>query len=140
MKIVGFNFTKVFAEKKNALTKSPEVKTSVDIFEIKEASSELFKLKEGLLEIKFSYSIFYEPSFASLIFEGNLLLLVDSKESKDILKGWKNKELSEEFKANVFNMVLRRANIKAVQLEEEIGIPTHFQMPYLKFEKKERKG
>jgi len=139
MRSIGFNFTKIFAEKKKNLTKQPELKTAINVLEMKELPSDIFKSKETPLEIKFSYSINYEPGIAELSFEGILVLLADPKKAKEILKDWKNKEISEEFKLLVFNLILRRSNLKALQLEDELNLPTHFQMPSIKFEKEPKK-
>lgn len=139
MKLIGFNFTKILVEKKESLKQQPQVKTSVDIPKIKEISSDLFKSNETPLEIKFSYNIYYEPKIAELSFEGSLLTLIDPKEAKEILKKWKKKDFSEEFKLFVFNIILRKSNIRALQLEDEIGLPPHFQLPSLKLQDKEKK-
>ncbi len=138
MKVIGFNFSKISVEKKGPMDKQPEVKTSVNIPEIKEVPSDLFKTKEVPLEVTFSYLITYEPKIAELSFEGSLMLLIDPKEAKEILKNWKEKNMQEEFKVFVFNVILRKANIKALQLEDEMGLPAHFQMPSLKIQKQEK--
>ena len=135
MKIIGFNFSKIAIEKKGNFIKAPEVKTSMDISNIKEVQSELFKSKETALEIKFVYGIKYSPEIAELNFEGNLMLLVDSKEAKEIIKKWKAKDIPEDLKLIVFNTILRKSNIKALQLEDELNLPIHFQLPSLKFKK-----
>ena len=139
MKIIGFNYTKISIEKKETLKKPPQVKTSINVSNIKEISSELFQTKETPLEVKFSYKILYEPKIAELSFEGNLVVLVDTKEAKEILKKWKKKDFSENFKFFIFNVILRKSNIRAVQLEDEMNLPTHFQLPSLKFQDKETK-
>jgi len=139
MRSIGFSFSKIFVERKNNLTKQPELKTSINVLEMKELPSDVFKSKEVALEVKFSYSIKYEPEIAELNFEGALVLLVDPKKSKETLKNWKNKEISEDFKLFVFNLILRRANLKAVQLEDELNLPIHFQMPSIRTDKKQEK-
>ena len=139
MRIIGFNFTKILIEKKGSLTKPPQVKTSINVLDLKEISSDFLKAKETPIEIKFSYGIFYEPKIAELAFEGNLIVLVDPKDAKEIIKKWKKKDFSEKFKLFVFNVILRKSNIRAIQLEDEMNLPPHFQLPSLKFENKENK-
>jgi len=140
MKLIGFNFTKINAEKLNNLTQAPKVSNSIDISEIKEVKSKLFDSKENPIEISFVYEIKYEPAFATLSFSGNLIFLLESKESKDLIKKWKNKELSNDFKSSIFNIILKKTNIKAAQLEDELNLPIHFQMPSIKIqEDSERK-
>ena len=134
MKLIGFNFSKISIERKENFTKTPEVKTSMNISEIKEIPSELFKSKETPLEVKFSYGINYADKVAELAFEGTMAVLVDPKEAKEILKKWKGKDLSLDFKYYIFNVILRKANIRAIQLEDEMNLPPHFQMPSIKFQ------
>ena len=137
MRLVGFNFTRISVEKKNNLTSAPKLKTEINVTEIKELPSEVFKTKEIALELKFSYSITYDPEIAQLDFEGTMVLLIDPKEAKQIMKDWKNKELSDEFKFKTFNIILKKSNIRAIQLEDELNLPTHFQMPTIRFDKKQ---
>ena len=139
MRSIGFNFTKILVEKKQGLTKQPEIKTSIDVLGIKELPSDIFKSKEVPLEVQFSYSIKYEPQIAELTFEGNVVLLAEPKQVKEILKDWKKKDFSEEFRLYVFNVILRKANIKAIQMEDELNLPPHFQMPAIRFNKKQDK-
>ena len=136
MRLIGFNFTKISVEKKQTPTTQPKLKTAINVLEMKELPGDVFKAKDVPIEIKFSYIIEYEPKIAELEFEGTLVILEDPKKAKEILKNWKDKELSEEFKSQVFNIILRKANIKAIQLEDELNLPIHFPLPSLKFEKK----
>lgn len=136
MRLIGFNFTKISVEKKQTITTQPKLKTAINVLEMKELPGDVFKAKDIPIEAKFSYIIEYEPKIAELEFEGTLVILEDPKKAKEILKNWKDKELSEEFKSQVFNIILRKANIKAIQLEDELNLPIHFPLPSLKFEKK----
>ena len=136
MRLIGFNFTKISVEKKQTITTQPKLKTAINVLEMKELPGDVFKAKDIPIEAKFSYIIEYEPKIAELEFEGTLVILEDPKKAKEILKIWKDKELSEEFKSQVFNIILRKANIKAIQLEDELNLPIHFPLPSLKFEKK----
>ena len=59
------------------------------------------------------------------------MIAMDSKEVKDVLKEWKDKKLNESFRISIFNIILRKASVKALQLEEDINIPPHFSLPFL---------
>ncbi len=138
MRLIGFNFNKILAERIESIKEPPKVSNSIDIREIKELKSEILKSKEVLLSVKFNYKIEYNPQIAKLEFEGELILSLDSKEEIErVLKEWKNKKLNEEFQIKLFNLILIKSNIKAVSLEEELNLPLHFQMPMLKKGKKE---
>lgn len=137
MKLAGFNFTKISVEKFKNNLKDIKVGTSIDIVDIKEAKADLIKSKDIFLGIKFKYDINYDPEIAKISFEGSLLASFDSKIGKDILKDWKDKKIKDEVRLNLFNSILMRSNVKAIQLEEEMSLPFHFQLPSLKMAKKE---
>jgi len=139
MRIIGFNFTKISVEKLKALGAVDNLKanTEIDVPEIKKIESKELTIKGDLIETKFSYKIKYEPEFANVELEGRIVLSVEPKMSKEILKQWKNKIMLEDFRLFIFNVILRRSTLKALQLEEEIGLPLHMSMPSFKKEKKE---
>ena len=126
---MGFNLTKILAEKNKEINKDLKIETKIDLQEIKEAKSDFIKNKEVLIGIKFNYSINYSPDIANLIFEGNILLVLDSKEAKEILKSWKEKKIPEEFRVNMFNIILMKSNVKALSMENELNLPLHFKLP-----------
>lgn len=132
MKLLGFNFTKINAERlpKKEETKGIKINTNIDISEIVEAKSEILK-KETVLAIRFTYNIDYSPDYAKISLEGNLLLGVDSKTARNALNEWKDKKISENIRLLVFNAIFKKANLKALQLEEELNLPLHIPMPTL---------
>ncbi len=114
--------------------KNLKISTKIDIPEIKNIKPDFFKIKEEIIQIKFSYNINYNPDIAKIELAGDLLLAVDSKAVKDILKQWKDKEMSEDFRIDLFNIILRKSSLKALQLEDEMNLPAHISLPFLKKE------
>lgn len=139
MRLIGFNFTKISIEKIDLSkpTDNLKVNTEIDVSEIKELDSKVLEIKGEMIETKFSYKIKYEPGFANVGLEGRIILSVEPKAAKEILKEWKNKKMPEDFRFFLFNIILKRATLKALQLEDEIGLPLHMPMPSFKKEKKE---
>ncbi|MDO8623547.1 MAG: hypothetical protein Q7R52_04845 [archaeon] len=129
MKFLGFNFTKINSERLNEFVKDLKIETNVDISSVEKTESDFFKSDEELLVVKFKYSLNYTPELAKIYLEGNVLIAEDQKITKEILKGWKDKDLPENFKMNVLNFVLRKVNFKALQLEEELNLPYHIPFP-----------
>ena len=73
-----------------------------------------------------------KKDIASLKFHGNLLISVDSKASKrDIWINGKKRRLPEEFKLDIFNLIFKKASLKALQFEEELNLPPHIPLPSL---------
>ena len=132
MRLIGFNFTKINAEKLSGSSRELKINTNIDISNIKELENEFFNSKEGVLSANFSYTINYEPDFAKISLNGNLLVMADQKTTKETIKQWKDKKIQEDFKVFLFNSILMKSNLKALQLEEEIGLPLHIPMPSIK--------
>lgn len=132
IKVVGFRFSKIAGEKKREGIEGLKVNTSIDVFDIKEIkSSGFFSGKEQILDISFKYEIDYAPEYAKLNLEGNILVSAESKVVKDILQQWKDKKLPTEFRIELFNVIIKRASVKSLILEEDLNIPYHMPFPKL---------
>jgi hypothetical protein len=132
MKIIGFNFTKLNLEKMSDNLKELKIGTEINISDIKEAKSDFLPSSEELLLVKFEYIIKYEKEIAILKFCGSLIISIESKQAKEILKQWKEKKVPEEFRLNVFNVIFRKSSLKALQFEQELNLPPHIPLPSFK--------
>ncbi len=132
MKLIGFNFDKISVEKMSSQFENLKISTKIDISNISSTKSDFFKTKEELLGIKFSFGLDYDPNIAKIELIGTILLSLDSKIAKEALKQWKDKKISEEFRLPVFNIILRKATLRALRLEEEMNLPLHIQLPSLR--------
>lgn len=136
MKIIGFNFTRINIEKFLDNYKGLKINTHIDIVNVEQTKSEIIQTKDVILAVKFNYNIDYEPKIAKISFSGNLLFLVDPKTAKAFLKQWKNKKFMDEYKITIFNVILKKTNLRALQLEDEFNLPLHVSLPSLKETKK----
>jgi len=136
MKILGFNLTKINVEKFKDKVENLKINTQIDVAEISEVKSDFFKTKEEILAVKFTYGLNYEPEFAKLEFSGNIVLSLDSKTARNVLKQWKDKKMPEDFRLPLFNIILRKSSLKALQLEEDMNLPIHMQLPSLRAQDK----
>lgn len=139
MKVIGFNFEKLSAEKLKERTENLKISTNIDISDIKEIKTDILKTKEELLSAKFSYTIKYEPGFANVELKGAALLALEEKQAKEVLKEWKKKQMPEGFRESLFNIILKRATLKALHLEEETNLPLHIPFPSIKIEREKEK-
>lgn len=139
MRLIGFDFDKISVEKLSEIKdfKDLKINTNINVAEIESFESDMLKLKEDLLKVKFSYKINYNPDFAVMELAGNVILAMDNKMSKNVLKEWKDKKINSDFQIPLFNIILRKSNIKALQLEEEMNLPLHLSLPFLKKENKQ---
>lgn len=132
MKVIGFNFTKMSAERIKDSAENVKIDTALDFPEIREAKSPFLKTKEELLEAKFEYKVNYEPNLAKVVIAGTILLSVESKIAEEVLKTWKKKALPEDFRVLLFNVVMKKAALKALAICDELNLPVHIPMPMLK--------
>jgi len=137
MNIVGFNFTKISIEKIKDNVEKPKIKTDIKILEIKQSKSGLLKTKEEIIEADFSYSVDYEQGYVNVSFAGRVFLSLEPKGAKEVLKQWKKKELPEDFRLLLFNIILRKSTLKALALEDELNLPLHVPLPSIKKQKEE---
>lgn len=132
MRVIGFNFTKISIEKLKDRVENIKVNTDIQVSEIRQSKSNLIKTKEDLLEAEFSYNVDYDPGFVKVGFSGIVILAVEPKIAKEVLKQWKKKKMPEDFKFLLFNMILRKSTLKALNLEDELNLPLHLPLPSIK--------
>ncbi|MCR4327326.1 MAG: hypothetical protein NUV46_01975 [Nanoarchaeota archaeon] len=137
MRLVGFGLTKVNAEKFSNEFSDLKVETSINLDSVEENKFPSKRENSTLLDILFNYSIKYSKEIAKIELKGKIILSVENALGEEILKNWKKKDFKDELKINIFNAILLKANLKALQVEEELGLPPHFRMPSLTFPKKE---
>ena len=129
MNIVGFNFVKITATRDIKIKSIENISTSIDVLEINKETVPFLKEAEGL-KIDFKYVIDYDPKHAQISFEGVLMVSTTPEMVKETLKQWKKKQLSAEFKIPLFNTIMNKCNLKALNLEEEMGLPLHIKFPH----------
>jgi len=128
MRIIGFNFKKISVERKKDIQGKLEIKSNLQIDDIEKESIDL---AGEILKFHYEYSILYELGFAEISFKGNVLVLPEKEDVKKILKEWKKKKLSEDVRLPIFNFIMSKCNLKALQFEEEFGLPPHLPLPRL---------
>ncbi len=131
MKIIGFNFNKISVEKKSSEFRNTKIKNTIDVTNVDPVKNEILPQKEDLVGVSFKFSIDYTEDKAKIELEGVVLLALDQKDSKRIIKEWKEKNLSDDFKVPLFNLILRKSNIKALALSDEMNLPPHVKLPSL---------
>jgi hypothetical protein len=135
MKVISFSFKKISIEKFNDNFDKINAKTNIDIIDLSSLKQDLFKTKEEFLGVKFNFSLTYEPNVAKIELGGDMILTLDPKIIKDVLKDWKdNKKMPEDFRIDAFNIILRKAHLKSLELEDEMNLPAHVSFPSIRKE------
>jgi len=137
MKIIAFNFDKISIEKKpKQIPGGLKINSDIQILDVSQSKSDVFKSKDDLVVFSFKYIIKYEPDFADLEFMGKVVLSMDPKISKKVTKEWKEKKIPSEVQISLFNTIIRKTSVKALELEDSLGLPYHVPMPSLKADQK----
>ena len=138
IKIVGFGFSKISAEKMKKETKeNVKASSNLSITEVEE--EKIADLKDsGIMRVNFDFTTTYDPDFAKLVLSGTVITSIGKDNFKEVLKEWKEKRASDKTKLPILNLILAKCNLKCLQLEEELGLPMHFPMPRVEPEEKQR--
>ena len=140
MTIVGFNFTKIEAEKKEMIKGKININNNVHINKVEEKDLSLGNQKQKVLTFNFEFTAKYDPNIGSIKFTGDVLFMDDVKQIKEILDGWKKgKKLPKEIMPSILNTVLNKCNIQALILSELINLPPPIPLPKLQAAQPEEK-
>jgi len=131
MKLIGFEFRKINAERINNSLKDLKIGTNIDIKELNNIKPKSYKGKEEILEVVFNYIVDYSPSIAKIELTGKIILSLEPKLIKDVLNEWKDKKMPMEFKIALFNTILTKSGVKALSIEDELKLPYHIPFPKL---------
>ncbi len=133
MTVVGFNLTKITAERKDSPKGGLKIDNNANIKDIKEKDIGIGKGKQKTMEIDFVFKSTYKPKFAEIVLEGKMLMLEKDKAVKEITKEWKkNKKLPKNYVEYVMNSILGRCSIEVILLSREINLPAPFPLPRIK--------
>lgn len=132
MKLLGYNLKRISAERMSPITAELKVGMNVDIVDIKEAKQDFIKSDESLIAVDFAFGITYEEKVAKIVFDGTLLLSTEKTKANTLLKEWKNKNVDDDFRLLISNIVMKKSAVKAMQLEEDLNLPFHIQPPVIR--------
>ncbi len=132
MNFLGFNLNSIFAEKKSENNSDVKVESKLDIEDINKIKIQNLSETKDFIKVDFLFEVFYKPDFAKISLKGDLLFSLEEDLSKKVLKEWKKKKIPEEFKNFLFNIILKKATIKAIELEDFLNLPSHIPLPSLK--------
>lgn len=133
MPILGLNFDAVHAEKKKELTPPLKINTNVEIVGVSKEDSFFSNKDESVLRFNFEFSLVFDPKdVAELSLKGHIHFLGKTKDNDKVLSTWKkDKKFPPELARQLVNMILMKANIKALIVGQEVGLPPHIRMPLI---------
>jgi hypothetical protein len=130
MAIVGFNFNKISAERKDGVKGKINISNNVAITKIGEHDLHMDKGKQDSLKFSFQFTSKFEPGLGNITLEGDLIIIEESKKAKEILDNWKkDKKVSKDIMTDVLNTILARCNIEALIISKELALPPPIPLP-----------
>ena len=111
--------------------KDMKVNTNMDIKNISLSENHNLKTDDELMAVSFSYNIDYQEKIAKIHLEGALALSIEKKKADEVMKEWEKKNVAEDFRLTLFNLILRKSSLKAMELEEDLNLPFHLPFPSL---------
>lgn len=128
--IVNFSLSRIQAAKQKELTGNIEASNNVKITDITEQNVASFAEKKSAVNIIFSYTVSYGEKIGLIEMEGKALYMIDDKEKKELLDQWKKeKKVDPKHSQKILNHILQKCNIRALSLEQEVGLPPHIPFP-----------
>ena len=129
MTVVGFNFTKVYAEKKQPIKGKISINNNITVKSVEEIDLSFGKDQKGL-KFSFEFVAKYDPEVANISLEGDVIYMVKSDEAKEILTLWKKeKKLAPGVMGKVLNTALAKCNIQALILSNDLNLPAPIPLP-----------
>ncbi len=128
MKLLGSKYIKIFAQINPDFSGKLNMNQNINIKKIEKYKPDLSK--QDSLRIEYIYTIDYKE-LGKIEIEGILFIGGDSKIQKDLLKSWNEKDHNTPEQIAVMNLIIQKASIKAVEIEEELSLPIHFKLPSL---------
>jgi len=130
MAIVGFNFTKITAEKTGNVSGEVNISNNVTIIGASEIKVNLGdKDNKGLL-LKFRYSCEYTPKIGSLTFEGDVVTLEKADVVKNCVDSWKkDKKIDEDITTRILSYVLSKSTVQAIIMSRDLSLPAPIPLP-----------
>ena len=135
MTIVGFNFTRIEAEKKQIMKGKININNNVSIKNVEEKKLSLSSDKQKVMGFGFEFLAKYDPDIGSIRINGDVLYMDNAVKAKEILDSWKkDKKLPKDIMPVILNTVLNKCNIQALILSEQVNLPPPIPMPKLQTE------
>jgi hypothetical protein len=129
IKLIGSKFSKVEASRNPDFSGKAAMSNDIKIISI-----DRVKEAKDTLKIKYSYKVDY-AEIGYVLLEGFLFIASDSKIIKNVLSTFEDKDFESQEQLAVTNLIVQKASVKAIQLEDEFGLPIHIRIPLIGLKK-----
>jgi len=124
MSVGNFRFTKIQAEKKTKKVEKVRVMNNISVKEVKEETPGPADGR-AVIRVSFEFTTSYDPDVGSIQLTSDVYILESEENKKKLLETWKtDKKVPAEFTEALFNLVLKKSNIKALNIADDLKLPS----------------
>lgn len=132
MTIIGINLTRINAERKEAPKEKVTINNNISIKNLEKKDLAVGTAKQDAIRFMFEFKSKYEPKFAEIGIDGDVLFLSTAAEVKRLVEGWKKeKKVPKEIMEQIMNAALNKCNIEAIIISQQVNLPPPVQLPKL---------
>lgn len=129
MNIVNINFSGITAKRENNLKEGLSIANNVKLTDL-ESSNMGNDSQKKTLKVSFEFTTKYNPEFASINLEGNLLMIVDKEAGEKMLSEWSdNKKLDMETTKKLLQTIMNKSLVQTIVIARELGLPAPIKLP-----------
>jgi len=129
MPVVGFNFTKLSAERGRITRGKISINNNIGIIDVKEATPLVGGKQKGVIFV-ISFETEYKPNIGKIGLEGEALFIGKAEKVDEIMNEWKkNKKIPSDIAKGVIAFSLNKCNVEALLLSKELGLPAPIPLP-----------
>ena len=138
MAIIGFNFTRMLVESKEAKGRI-NVNNNVAIKSVEKVPLTLGTETQDTLKFNFEFTATYEPKAGKIDLLGHLTYLTNPQKTKEIYARWqKEKKIDKELMVLLLNNILQKCNVECIILSKEMNLPPTIPMPRISVKDQEK--
>jgi len=137
MKIIGFNINEITAKKAQELPRYT-INTDVTFNNVEKSKLDVLKDSETI-KLDFKFLVTYKDADSKnqdlkneILITGSIILMVDKDLSKEFIKLWKDKQIPKDRLIPLYNFILKKCSVRALQLEEDLNLQPHIPFPQVK--------
>ena len=130
MTVISVNLSKINVERKEAAKEKISINNNIRLKDLQKMDLSAGTSKQEGIKFIFELIVNYEPKFAEMQIEGDVIYLDTAANVKSIMEGWKkNKNIKKEVFEQVMNSAMNKANIQALILSQMANLPAPIQLP-----------
>ncbi len=129
IRLGAFRFLKQSVERNEDFKGEVKIVPNINIKSLEKFKSDSSSKQESL-KVDFRFEVDYN-GLGNISLEGRMYLIMDPKVVKEAVDNWKDKKVNSDINLVILNVIMQKCSVKALELEEEIGLPFHVQLPRL---------